>query len=82
MNHTQLCEFTEEQLLNNFTGGRNTSNHRGEDEFFQMNYFLPLYSNSTLKALSATCSIITLVFGLPALAGIIWYGKNGNDRFR
>ena len=46
------------------------------------NFFRPLYETGTLKIFTVSGFLIIFAFVLPLSAGIIWYEKYGNHRFR
>ena len=46
------------------------------------NFFRPLYETDTLKIFTVSGFFIGFVLALPSLAGIIWYEKHGNHRYR
>ena len=46
------------------------------------NFFRPLYDTDTLKIFTVSGFLIGFGLALPSLAGIIWYEKYGNHRYR
>ena len=46
------------------------------------NFFRPLYETDTLKIFTVSGFVIGFALVLPFLAGILWYEKYGNHRYR
>ena len=46
------------------------------------NFFRSLYDTDTLKIFTVSGFLIGFALALPSLAGIIWYEKYGNHRYR